>query len=150
MRKPTITDVCLITRDLEASIAFYTEKLGYTLKSRMPNFADFEGPGLILALWEAEHIHETTGVRSQRDEPGGHNVMLAVCLDSLDEIDEMYTRLSEAGVELYSQPKDYPWNARCIYFAGPCGELWEFFAWHEGGEPGLVSQGAEQYEEVAS
>jgi catechol 2,3-dioxygenase-like lactoylglutathione lyase family enzyme len=142
MEKPTITDICLITRDLDASIAFYTEKLGYTLKHRMPGFADFAGPGVILALWEAGKITETTGVPAQTTDPAGHGVMLAVKLDSPAAIDEMYADLTARGVEVYSQPADYPWNARCLYFAGPCGELWEFFAWYEGGEPGAVVSSA--------
>jgi catechol 2,3-dioxygenase-like lactoylglutathione lyase family enzyme len=138
MQKPIITDVCLITRDIDRSIDFYTKKLGYTLKCRMPGFADFAGPGLILALWDAEHIAATTGVPSQRTDPEGHGVMLAVELESPEEIDRIHERLVERGVSMYSPPTDYPWNARSIYFSGPCGELWEFFAWYKGGEPGAV------------
>ncbi|GAA4359988.1 VOC family protein [Paeniglutamicibacter cryotolerans] len=139
MHKPNITDICLITRDLDRSIEFYTQKLGFTLKHRMPGFADFAGPGVILALWEATHIQETTGVISQREEPQGHNVMLAVKLDAPAAIDAIHDELVAQGVQVYGAPDDYPWNARCLYVSGPCGELWEFFAWYEGGEPGAVA-----------
>lgn len=135
--RPTITDVCLVTRDLDGAIEFYVERLGYRLRSRMPRFADFEGPGLTLALWDASTIVEHTGVAAMVDEPTGRTVMLACELGSPEEIDAMYTRLVAAGIELQGPPKDYPWNARCIYFDGPCGEFWEFFAWLEGGMPGL-------------
>ncbi|MBV1780043.1 VOC family protein [Paeniglutamicibacter sp. ABSL32-1] len=144
MQKPTITDICLITRDLDRSIEFYTEKLGYTLKHRMPGFADFAGPGVILALWDAEHIQKTTGVVSQREEPQGHNVMLAVKLDSPEDIDRMHDDLVARSVDFYDAPADYPWNARCLYLAGPCGELWEFFAWYDGGEPGAINASSAQ------
>lgn len=138
MPTPIVTDICLVTRDIEKAIAFYTEKLGYRLAHRMPGFADFAGPGPILALWDAEKIRETTGVPAQRTEPEGHGVMIAVKLESPEAIDETYERLLARGVEFYRPPLDYPWNARCVYFAGPCGEFWEFFAWYEGGEPGGV------------
>jgi len=136
---PRITDVCLVTRDLEAATAFYTEKLGFTLGSRMPGFADFAGPGVVLALWDAHKIRETTGVPSDTDGGGGHQVMLAAELESAAAIDRAYAELSERGVEFYRPPADYPWNARCVYFAGPCGEFWEYFAWLDGGKPGQVT-----------
>lgn len=145
MQKPTITDICLITRNLDESIEFYTQKLGFTLKHRMPGFADFAGPGVILALWDAEHIQKTTGVRSQRVEPQGHNVMLAVKLETPEHIDRLHEDLVARSVEFYDAPADYPWNARCLYLAGPCGELWEFFAWYEGGEPGAVAPTAQEH-----
>lgn len=136
--RPTITDVCLITPDLESSIGFYTDTLGFTLRSRMPGFADFRGPGVILALWESGKLEETTGVPGQVQTTPARSVMLACELGSPDEIDRTYQEYLERGVEFYSEPQDYPWNARCIYFPGPNGELWEFFAWYEGGEPGIV------------
>lgn len=133
---PRITDVCLVTRDLDAAVTFYTEKLGYQLDSRMPGFADFIGPGCILAVWDANLIRQTTGVPAAVHEPEGHGVMVACELDSPAEIDKTYDLLTARGVEFYGPPTDYPWNARCVYLAGPCGEFWEFFAWHEGGKPG--------------
>lgn len=141
--RPTITDVCLITRNLDEGIAFYTEKLGFTLNSVMPGFADFRGPGVILALWDAETLEAATGVPGRPADSSGHGVMLACELDSPADIDAVYEEYVSRGVEFYGPPKDYPWNARCIYFAGPTGEFWEFFAWHDGGIPGLVhSDGA--------
>ena len=139
MPKPIITDICLVTRDIDEAICFYTEKLGFELATRMPGFADFAGPGVILAVWDGEKIRESTGVPAQVSEPDGHGVMVAVELESPDAIDEMYGQLRQRGTELYGPPTDYPWNARCIYLAGPCGEFWEFFAWHPSGKPGQVS-----------
>lgn len=141
IRHPLITDVCLITTDIEAGIAFYTEKLDFTLRSRMPGFADFEGPGVIVALWDATQLQTTTGIVGRSAAPAGHGVMLACELESPAEIDRVYEEYSARGVEFYAPPADFAWNARCVYFAGPSGEFWEFFAWYEGGEPGLVSEG---------
>lgn len=139
-KQPRITDICLVTRDLDAAVSFYVDKLGYRLASRMPGFADFTGPGVILALWDAQKIRETTGVPADIDGNAGHQVMVAIELSEPEEIDRTYRELIERGVTFYGPPKDYPWNARCIYFAGPCGEFWEFFAWLDGGKPGQVSE----------
>lgn len=136
--RPVITDVCLITPHLDSSIDFYVSKLGFQLRSRMPGFADFKGPGLILALWENSKLLETTSIAGQTDVSGGRTVMLACELESPAAIDALYQEYLERGIEFHCEPRDYPWNARCIYFDGPNGEFWEFFAWYEGGEPGII------------
>ena len=138
MKPPVLTDICLITRDLQASIEFYTKKLGFQLSSEMPGFADFVGHGVVLAVWDAKKLRETTKVPGQIDEPTGRGVMMACELDSPAEIDKTYEELLSRGVEFYDPPKNYPWNARAIYFGGPSGEFWEFFAWLDGGKPGVM------------
>jgi catechol 2,3-dioxygenase-like lactoylglutathione lyase family enzyme len=138
MTKPVITDICLVTRDLDAAMDWYTEKLDFKVNHRMPGFADFAGAGVTLAVWDAQHIRDTTGVPAQISEPDGRGLMVAVRLAAPAAIDAMHDQLVRRGVDCYGPPKDYPWNARAIYLAGPCGEFWEFYAWHEGGEPGHI------------
>jgi|688.fasta_scaffold685669_2 catechol 2,3-dioxygenase-like lactoylglutathione lyase family enzyme len=138
MKPPFLTDICLITRDIDASVEFYTKKLHFQLSSQMPGFADFVGHGIVLALWDAKKLEETTGVPGQTGEPTGHGVMLAIQVDSPAEVDQAYEDLSARGVVFYGAPKDYPWNTRSIFFAGPSGEFWEFYAWREGGKPGVL------------
>ncbi|MGN9843191.1 VOC family protein [Nonomuraea sp. H19] len=132
-----ITDVCVVTQDLERAIRFYTGPLGLTLDHRMEGFADFHGLGIALAVWAADHLRATTGVAASA---GGHGsaVMIAVRLDTPADVDARYHELSRAGVRFQAPPKDYPWNARCAYFTGPDDELWELYAWYDGGEPGAV------------
>ena len=130
-----ITDVCVITQDLERSIRFYTERLGLTLAHRMEGFADFHGMGIALAVWHADHIRATTGVDAARGGRGAA-VMIAIRCAAPSDVDARYETLRRAGVEFHAPPADYPWNARCAYFTGPDNELWELYAWYEGGEPG--------------
>lgn len=134
-----VTDICLVTRDLEAAVAFYSEKLDFEIGHRMPGFVDFDGPGVTLAVWDADEIRSATGVPAQATEPDGHGVMVAVRLESARAVDAKYDQLRGRGVEFYGPPQDYAWTARAIYFAGPCGEFWEFYAWLEGSEPGAVT-----------
>lgn len=132
-----LSEVCIITRDLEKSLTFYVEVMGLTLDYRMPGFADFSGEGVRLALWSLDHLAETTGVSPTPGTPG-HTMMIAINFGSPEEIDQQYEILRARGVQFVRPPQDYPWNARCVYFPGPDGELWELYAWFDGGEPGKV------------
>lgn len=137
-QRHAISDVCILVEDVERSIRFYADRLGFKLKHRAEGFADFSGAGLTLALWEIDHISRHTGVRATRG-PGAHKVCVAVKLPTPGDVDECYAELTGKGVVFYSPPADYPWNARCCYFSGPDDELWELYGWNEGGPAGAVS-----------
>lgn len=135
-----IQDVCILVTDIEKSIRFYTDKLGFKLKHRAPGFADFTGAGLTLALWERDHIAQHADVQVK---PGSASaVLIAVRLGSIAELDSVYEELKAAGVDFVRPPADYAWNARGAYFYGPDGETWELYAWLEGGAPGKVEAAA--------
>lgn len=135
-----IQDVCILVTDIEVSIRFYTEKLGFTLKHRAPGFADFTGAGLTLALWDRAHIAEHANVHVTAGSASA--VLVAVRLDSPAEIDAVYADLAREDITFVNPPADYPWNARCLYFYGPDGETWELYAWLDGGAPGKVEAAA--------
>ena len=131
-----IQDVCILVTDIEESIRFYTEKLGFQLKHRAPGFADFTGAGLTLALWERAHIEHHADVRVK---PGSAPaVLIAIRIASIAELDALYDELTVEGIEFVRPPEDYAWNARGLYFYGPDGETWELYAWLEGGAPGKI------------
>ena len=136
-QRHAISDVCVLCEDVERSIRFYRDRLGFKLRHRAEGFADFSGAGLTLALWEIDHISRHTGVAAMRG-PGAHKACIAVKLPSPDEVDACYEELTANGVVFQRPPADYPWNARCCYFAGPDDELWELYAWLEGGPVGVV------------
>jgi len=45
-QRHAISDVCILCTDIERSIRFYVDKLGFQLKHRAESFADFTGAGL--------------------------------------------------------------------------------------------------------
>ena len=131
-----ITDVCILVEDVERTVRFYTEKLGFALRRRAEGFADFAGAGITLAAWEIEHIHAHTGVSGRRAPPGTHKACIAVELETRAVLDMLYDELRQRGVPFQAPPGDYPWNARCAYFTDPDDTLWELYAWGEGGPAG--------------
>ena len=140
-QRHAISDVCVLVEDIERSIQFYSERLGFRLKHRAEGFADFSGAGLTLALWEIDHISRHTGISNKRG-PGAHKACIAVHLRTPADVDACHAELSAKGVVFSGPPADYPWNARCCYFAGPDDELWELYAWRKGGAVGAVAAGS--------
>lgn len=136
-QRQAITDICVLVNDLDASIRFYAERLGFILAHRAPGFADFTGAGVTLALWDRAHIATHIGVRAMRETRSA--LLIAMRLDRPADIDASYEELAAKGVIFVGAPANYPWNARCAYFNGPDGETWELYAWLPGGAPGTVA-----------
>lgn len=133
-----ISDVCILVEDLERSIRFYVDRLGFRLLHHADGFADFTGAGLTLALWEIDHISQNTGISATRG-PGAHKACIAVKLPTPGDVDIVFAELSDKGVVFHSPPADFAWNARCCYFVGPDDELWELYAWRTGGPVGELT-----------
>ncbi|TGV74790.1 VOC family protein, partial [Mesorhizobium sp. M00.F.Ca.ET.158.01.1.1] len=96
-----ISDVCLLVADIERTVEFYVEKLGFHLRRRAEGFADFHGQGVTLAAWELDHINRHTGVSNLKSPRHAHKVCVAVLLDSPDEIDQLHAELSAKGVPFH-------------------------------------------------
>lgn len=128
-----ITDICVLVEDIERTVAFYTDVLGFRLRRRAEGFADFHGEGVTLAAWEIDHIHRHCGVSNLRAPAGAHKACIAARLATPGDIDAMYRRLAGRGVRFVSPPADYPWNARAAYFTDPDDNVWEIYAWHAEG-----------------
>jgi catechol 2,3-dioxygenase-like lactoylglutathione lyase family enzyme len=128
-----ITDVCLLVEDVQRTVDFYVEKLGFRLRRRAEGFADFHNGGITLAAWELDHINRHAGVSNRRALAGAHKVCVAMQLEAPSEIDHLYEELSAKGVSFYRPPENYVWNARCVYFTDPDDTLWELYAWLDGG-----------------
>ncbi|MEK1852739.1 MAG: VOC family protein [Phyllobacterium sp.] len=128
-----IKDVCLLVEDIERTVDFYVNKLGFKMRRRAEGFADFHNGGVILAAWELGHINAHTGVSSRVSPRGAHKVCIAVELGSPEEVDGYYKSLTANGVPFYGEPANHVWNARCAYFTDPDDTLWELYAWLKGG-----------------
>lgn len=128
-----ISDICLLVEDIDRTIAFYVDKLGFRLRRSAEGFADFHNDGITLAAWELDHINAHTGVSNKRAPAGAHKACIAVNVSPPAEVDRLYSELLAKGVPFYGPPEDYVWNARCIYFSDPDDTLWEVYAWLEGG-----------------
>lgn len=105
--------------NLEESVAFYHEVLGFTLASNDPNadppIASLRSGSLRITL--VQQI-ETMLKRGR----GVHFV------SSVGDIDAFYERLVSRQIEV-SQPRDEGWGGRFVSLQDPDGYRWFFVTW---------------------
>jgi catechol 2,3-dioxygenase-like lactoylglutathione lyase family enzyme len=126
--KLKLSDFELIVPDVEAAVGFYKDTLGLPMRFRNETFADFDlGYGSRLALWEAPHAAKTCSAEAVGQK--GNHMMGAIRLDSTKAIDDAFSELKHKGVNMYSEPKSWPWGAYGFYFRDPNDYLWEVYFW---------------------
>lgn len=128
--KPQITVITLGVDDLEASLRFYRDGLGFPTGGILGS--EFEHgavvfiqlqPGLRLALWPRRSISHDTGLAlspgSPTDMTLGHNVA------SKAGVDAVMAKAAAAGAAIVKPPHDTFWGGYSGYFQDPDGHLWE-------------------------
>jgi hypothetical protein len=128
--KPRITVITLGVDDLEQSLRFYRDGLGFPTEGIIGT--EFEHgavvfislqAGLKLALWpRASMAHDTglpVGPPSATEFTLGHN------LSSRAEVDEVMQQARAAGARIAKDARDTFWGGYAGYFQDPDGHLWE-------------------------
>lgn len=128
--KPRITVITLGVDDLERSLRFYRDGLGWPSDGIVGGefehgavaFFDLQA-GLRLALWPRESIAHDAGVPVARPAPTeatlGHNVA------SQREVDAVMVEAEAAGATVVKAPHATFWGGYAGYFQDPDGHLWE-------------------------
>ena len=111
----------LMVRDMEKSIEFYTETLGFENTFKMP---DPEG-NLIHAnlVWKNVHIMlgPTTWLAEELIPYRGAGVDFYILSDADNDIDAYYTMLKEKGVNIVKEIEDQFWGDRMFSIKDPDG-----------------------------
>jgi catechol 2,3-dioxygenase-like lactoylglutathione lyase family enzyme len=132
--RPRITLITIGVDDLEKSLSFYRDGLGFPTKGIVGKefehgaVAFFElQSGLQLAIWPRRDIAHDAGIpegaHSATEFTIGHNV------NSKDEVDEVMEKAGKAGATITKAAQDTFWGGYAGYFQDPDGHLWEV-AWN--------------------
>ncbi|BBB62737.1 glyoxalase [Undibacterium sp. KW1] len=128
--KPQITVITLGVDDLEASLHFYRDGLGFATEGIIGKEFEYGAvvfiqlqAGLRLALWPRKSIAEDTGIAVQTASATemtlGHNVT------SKAEVDAVMAKADSAGARIVKPAHDNFWGGYSGYFQDPDGHLWE-------------------------
>jgi catechol 2,3-dioxygenase-like lactoylglutathione lyase family enzyme len=128
--KPRVTVITLAVQDLERSLRFYQDGLGFATPGIIGQeyehgavvFIDLQ-PGLKLALWPRTSLcHDTRlplGTPSSTEFSLGHNVT------SRTDVDAVMRQAQSAGAVIVKPAQDTFWGGYGGYFQDPDGHLWE-------------------------
>ena len=128
--RPRITLITLGVQDLERSVSFYRDGLGWRTKgivgTEIENgavaFFNLEG-GLKLALWPRQSIAADTGLPLQA--PSATDFTLAHNVASTAEVDVVIEQAARAGACVIKPAIATSWGGYSGYFQDPDGHIWE-------------------------
>jgi uncharacterized protein len=132
--KPRITLLTLGVDDLERSLRFYRDGLGFKTEGIVGKqfehgavaFFDLQS-GLRLALWPRKSLAHDSGLPvaagSATEFSIGHNVA------SKQEVDQVMKQAQAAGARIVKPAQDTFWGGYAGYFQDSDGHLWEV-AWN--------------------
>lgn len=128
--EPRITVITLGVSDLETSLEFYRDGLGWSTEGIIGT--EFEGGavaffplsnGLQLALYPKQQIAEDANVEETASGPAeftlGHNVK------SKEAVDSVLKTADEAGADVTGPPRDREWGGYSGHFLDPDDHVWE-------------------------
>ena len=128
--QPRITVITIGVDDLERSLRFYRDGLGFKTEGIVGEefengavvFIDMQ-PGLRLALWPRSSIAHDTGLPLTPpcaiEMTFGHNV------SSKAEVDEVMRLAERAGAAILKPAQETFWGGYAGYFQDPDGHVWE-------------------------
>ncbi len=128
--KPRITVLTLGVDDLERSVAFYRDGLGFATKGIVG--AEFENGavaffildrGLKLALWPRKSMAADNGLAL--DPPSSTELLIGHNVDSPDEVDAVMREVEQAGARIVKAAHKTFYGGYSGSFNDPDGHLWE-------------------------
>lgn len=139
--KQTLTIVGLAVEDLERSLKFYRDGLGWTPGFESEGIAFFQMNGLLFSVVQKKILEDDFEGKIQM---GGKSVTLAHNVSSKADVDDVLEKVKKLEGSSHLQgPVDRTWGGYSGYFEDPDGHLWEI-AWNPFiniDENGVVSMG---------
>ncbi len=132
--EPRITLITLAVADLERSLSFYRDGLGWPTEGIVGEeidngavvFFELEN-GMKLALWPRTSLAKEARVSADGNSPASFEI--AHNVRSKEEVDEVIALAKAAGAKVTNAPAERAWGGYSAHFQDPDGHLWEI-AWN--------------------
>jgi len=129
--KPRISMIALAVDDLEMSVEFYRDGLGFPKLESPPGVAFFNLNGTWLGLSQRDALAKDATVSPEGNGYNGFN--LAHNVSSESEVDNVVEQALKAGASIVKPTQKADWGGYHAYFKDIDGHLWEVaynpFAW---------------------
>ncbi|OLS25271.1 MAG: Metallothiol transferase FosB [Candidatus Heimdallarchaeota archaeon LC_2] len=121
--KPKISMITLGVQNMERSIKFYQEGLGFPKTKSSPEVGVFSLNGTWLGLYSSKALAEDATVSSKGS--GFNNFTLSHNVASDTEVNQTFAQAISAGAVQVKSPQKVFWGGYSGYFKDPDGHLWE-------------------------
>ncbi|MFB5191828.1 VOC family protein [Alicyclobacillus fastidiosus] len=126
--KPRIALVTVLTNDVPKMKQFYQDVLGFTIKSEMDGYVEFENEGVRFSICTRQVMADITGGHeSFNAERKGQAFELAFPCDSPQDVEWSYHDIVSKGAIPVKEPATMPWGQTTAFFADPEGNIHEIF-----------------------
>ena len=121
--KPRISVITLGVKNIEQSIKFYRDELGFPKMDSPPEVAFFTLNGSWLGLYGRDALAKDASVSAQGS--GFNEFTLSHNVESEEEVDRVMAHAEAAGAAIVKQAQKAFWGGYHGYFKDPDGHLWE-------------------------
>ncbi len=116
--------VRLLVENYRGTFRFYRDVLGLTLLrgDTDSEYAEFEAPGVRLALFQRARMADALGIPEPKSEGRGHVTLVF----AVDDVDAAHKELERKGVRFIFAPRTHEdWDVRTAHFRDPDGNVIE-------------------------
>jgi uncharacterized glyoxalase superfamily protein PhnB len=107
----------LTVNDIEASVAWYRDVLGFVLEDEWKQEGKLVGAAMLAGTARIFLGQDNWAKGRDRQKGEGFRIHLS----TVQNVDEVAARIKASGAELESEPADMPWGGRAFSVADPDG-----------------------------
>ena len=123
---PRISIITLGVADLERSLVFYRDGLGFpTTRKSEGGVIFFQTSGTCLALYPYEKLAEDVSKAFVVERSKFSGITIAHNVRTKEEVAEILDMAKRAGGKIEKKAQDVFWGGHSGYFSDPDGYLWE-------------------------
>lgn len=139
-----INDICFFVDDFPKALEYYQNVFGFKVKraqpnNKNPNYIEFEFQGTSITIWNRQSVIADAIPEQFLGGNQSHNFMIAIKVDSPEQVTQIFETLKTRGAKIACEPKDFHFGSRACYLLDYEDNIWEIFAWLEDNGPGLLN-----------
>ena len=122
-----ITCICLGVKNMEKSIKFYRDGLGYktNCKENNPPVCFFDTPGTKFELYPLDLLVKDIDESSLKIVSGFSGFTLAYNVEKKEDVDKIIELVRNAGGKIVKEPQNVFWGGYHAYFSDLDNYFWE-------------------------
>ncbi|MDM5296955.1 VOC family protein [Bacillus pumilus] len=112
----------LYVHDVEASIEFYQDILGFPVKMRVESYVEFDTGEVTLSINSRQDVREALGLPVPEGSSFSQTFEIGFVVD---DVDQTIAAMKEKGVPVMKEPAKKPWGQTVAYVTDPDGHFIE-------------------------